>query len=129
MGIVKELEVFAAVVGMRLDIGKLREIAFHNGKGTGEYADCEEFVIGDLLFLSKELMKQLRITDALIERWEYGGILFRVNLFIRNGILLGGHIYKYKNTTQSCHFRPTGYIMDPTQQEIRLVGRVLDYLG
>ena len=124
---VEEHQVFAAIVGMRLNLEKLGKIATHNGKGVGEYADCEEFAIGDLTVLEEKLIKRFRITDALIEKWEYGGILFRVYLFIRNGILVGGHVFKYKISSEN-RCCVVGYEMSPTQQEVRLAGRILDYL-
>ena len=125
---VEEHEVYAAVVGMRLNLEKLSKIAVLNGKGFDEYADCEEFVIGDLSDLEKKLIKRFRITDALIEKWACGGILFCACLFVRNGILIGGHIFKYKFALedQCC---VTGYETSPTQQEIRLVSRILTYLS
>jgi len=125
---VEEHQVFAAVVGMPLNLEKLSKIAIYNGKGFGEYADCEEFIIGDLAVLEEKLIKRFRITDALIEKWECGGIQFRVYLFVRNGILIGGHVFKYKVSSgdRCCD---AGYETSPTQQEIRLVSRILGYLS
>ena len=126
---VEEHEVFAAVVGMRINMEQLSKITTHNGKGVGEYADCEEFVVEELTGLGKELMHRFRITDALLKRWECGGILFRIYLFMRNGILIGGHVFKYKLSMEGCCCCNAGYETSPTQQEIRLVGRILDYLA
>jgi hypothetical protein len=72
-------------------------------------------------------MHYFRITDALLKRWERGGILFRIYLFIRNGVLIGGHVFKYKLSLE-VHCCDAGYETSPTQQEICLVGRILDYL-
>ena len=124
---VEEHEVFAAVVGMRINMERLCEIAIHNGNGVGEYADCEEYVVEELVGIGKELMRYFRITDALLKRWECGGILFRIYLFMRNGVLIGGHVFKYKLSLAG-HCCDTGYETAPTQQEIRLVGRILAYL-
>lgn len=124
---VEEHEVFAAVVGMRVNTERLGEIAIHNGKGIGEYTDCEEFFIGNLPFLEKELMHCFRVTDTLLDRWERRGILFRIFLYVRNGILIGGHVFKYKISAEN-RCSDAGYETSPTQQEIRLAGRILGYL-
>jgi hypothetical protein len=124
---VEEHQVFAAVVGMQINTERLGKIAIHIGRGVGEYADCEAFVIGDLSILEEKMIKRFRITDALKKQWAYGGILFRVYLFIRNGILIGGHIFKYKVSSedQCCD---AGYETSPTQQEIRITHKILQYL-
>ena len=61
---VEEHEAFAAVVGMHINMERLGEITIHNGKGVGEYADCEEYVVEELAGLGKELMHRFRITDV-----------------------------------------------------------------
>ena len=124
---VEEHEVFAAVVGMSINMERLCEIAIHNGKGVGEYADCEEYVVEEMAVIGKELIRRFCVTDALLKRWERGGILFRIYLFIRKGVLIGGHVFKYKLSLEDCCC-DAGYETSPTQQEIRLVGRILDYL-
>ena len=124
---VEEHQVFAAVVGMRLNIEKLSKIAIHNGKGFDEYADCEEFIIADLTVLEEKLIKRFRITDALIEKWESGGFLFRICLFVRSGILIGGHVFKYRIASKDYCYE-AGYETSPTQQEIRVTARILKYL-
>ena len=124
---VEEHEVFAAAVGMSINMERLCEIAIHNGNGVGEYADCEEYVVEELAVIGKELLHYFCITDALLKRWECGGILFRIYLFIRNGVLIGGHVFKYKLSLEG-HCCDAGYETAPTQQEICLVGRILAYL-
>ena len=125
---VEEHEAFAAVVGMPINLERLCEIAIHNGNGVGEYADCEEYVVEELAVIDKEQMHRFRITDALLKRWERGGILFCIYLFIRNGVLIGGHIFKYKLSLEG-HCCDAGYETSPIQQEIRLVKRILAYLS
>jgi hypothetical protein len=68
------------------------------------------------------------ITTALIDRWNSKQIDFRIYLYIKNSIIIGGHIFKYINTSESCHFRPTGYETDATQQELRIVARILTFI-
>lgn len=124
---IEEHEVFAAAVGLPLNKEKLSRIAIHNGIGRGDYADCEEFFVGNMGHMSNALVRSFRITDALLESWKRDGIHFRLCLYIRGGKLIGGHIFKYKETAGN-HLRLTGYAMSPTQQEIRIANRVLQYL-
>ena len=125
---VEEHEVFAAVVGMPMNMERLCEIAIHNGKGVGEYADCEEYVVEELAGIGKELMHRFRITDALLKQWERGGILFRIYLFIRNGVLIGGHVFKYKLSLEGRCVGDAGYETSPTQQEIRITHMRVIYI-
>ena len=125
---VDEHEVFAASVGMPLELDKLRRIAICTGRGTGAYADCERYVVGPLSYIDKKLIKHYRITEALMKSWNREGCLFFVRLFVKNGILIGGHIFKYKKTLDSESLESGGYAVDPTQQEIRIVKRILAWL-
>lgn len=123
----EEHEIFATVVGTPLNIERLSRIAAYHGHGVGDYVDCEEYVVEELTVIGKELVRRFRITDALLERWECGGILFCIYLFVRNEILVGGHVFKYKRVLEKrcCN---AGYETSPTQQEIRITHRVLQYL-
>ena len=124
-----ESEIFAAALDRPVDPERLEPIAHANGKGYGSYADCDEYFISHVNYYEEEtFVKLFGLTDALRERWDYYGIDFSVYLYLRDGKLAGGHIFKYKETSQSCHFRPTGYEMEPTQQEIRIARRILNYL-
>ena len=125
---VEEHAVFAAVVGRQINMENLDEIGSHKRKGIGEYGDCEEYVVEELTLMGGGLPQRFRITDTLRKRWERGEILFRVYLFVRNGVLVGGHVFKYKLTLEE-RCCDTGYETSPTQQEIRLAGRILAYLS
>lgn len=124
----EEHEIFAAVVGTPLNIERLSRIAAYHGHGVGDYVDCEEYLVRELSVQDDELVKCFHITEALVIRWKTDKTFFRVHLFVRNDVLIGGHILKYKETIPIGCFRPTGYAVEPTQQEIRIVKRILEYL-
>ena len=123
---VEEHEVFAALAGMPLSAERLREIAVYEGKASGEYADCEEYHVENLPLTGRALRQRFRLTDALLSRWQDEGILFRIRLFLRDGVLIGGRIFKFRLSPKG--FSTAGYETDPTRQEIRLTARILSYL-
>ncbi len=125
---IEEHEVFAAMVGATLDVKKLRSIAVESGEGLGEYADCQEFLLDNLHWLNKEFLQRFCVTDSLLKQWNAREIIFRVCLYVRGGKLIGGHIYKYKQSKATEDAPSPGYAMSPTQQEIRITGRILAYL-
>ena len=106
----------------------MRCIAICTGRGSGDYADCDRYVVGPLCYVDKKLIKCYRITEALMKRWKREECLFFVRLFVQNGVLIGGHIFKYKKTLDSDSLESGGYAVDPTQQEIRIVKRILAWL-
>lgn len=67
------------------------------------------------------------ITDSLYERWELGGIDFRVIVTLSEGVVEIGAIDKYREG-QHGHGRPLVHVLKPTQQEIRVARRILDYV-
>ena len=124
-----ESEAFAAVLNCTVNPERLEEIGRSNGTGYGSYEDCAEYIICHVDYYDKnEFIELFRLTDAIRERWDYYGIDFSIYIYLRDGKIVGGHIFKYKETSWGCHFRPTGYEMEPTQQEIRITRRILKYL-
>lgn len=129
MARIDEHEIFARYIGETVNVDTLDEIASNNGCGYGPYADSSEYIISHVDYYDiPEYRKLFKLTPALTDRWDYKGIDFSIYLFIRDGIITGGHVFKYIDTTSSCHFRPTGYSTDATQQELRIVARILDYI-
>lgn len=124
-----ESETFAAVLNRTVDPERLKKIGRANGKGCGSYADCDEFIICHADYYDKnEFIELFRLTDAIREHWDRCGIDFSVFLYLREGKIAGGHIYKYKEMSRSCPSRPAGYETEPTRQEIRITRRILNYL-
>ena len=61
--------------------------------------------------------------------WKENSIDFRIYLYLDDMKIIGGHVFKYRELSQSEHYRPTGYETDPTQQELRIVKRLLSYIS
>ena len=129
MARINECEIFVRYIGEKVNEERLGLIARNNGNGYGDYADSREYFITHVDYYDiQEYREIFGLTPALTERWDYIGIDFRIYLYIRNGTIIGGHVFKYVTTSESCHFRPTGYETDATQQELRVVERILTYI-
>ena len=129
MARIDEREVFARYIGEKINADKLEPIARNNGNGYGSYADSKEYIIAHVDYYDvKEYQEAFGLTPALTGRWDYRGVDFRIYLYVRDGIITGGRVFKYISTSESCHFRPSGYETDATQQELRVVSRILTYI-
>lgn len=80
---------------------------------------CEEF--------ENEECEKFGITEVLFDNWDCNCITFHVEIYTDGKIISDGKIYKYKYTYLG-HGRPRGYEVLPTQQEIRVFRRIMDYL-
>ena len=123
-----EHEVFAAVVGERVNDDRLERLGVSVGAGIGNYEDCTHYLLARPEQWDDPLMRLFRITPALTSGWLCRGIAFGIQLYIKNGCIAGGRIIKYKEICNECGLRPSGYEMAPTQQELRIARRILEYL-
>lgn len=123
-----EHEVFAAVVGERVNDDHLEQLGVSVGAGTGNYEDCIHYLLTQPEQWSDPLVRLFRITPALTSGWLGRGIAFAVQLYLKDGCIAGGRIIKYKETCSECGLRPSGYEISPTQQELRIAKRILEYL-
>ena len=129
MARIDDHEVFAKYIGEKVNAYRLSILARNNGNGYGDYADSQEYIIAHTDYYDVEEFRDIfGITTALIERWDFKQIDFRIYLYLQNGVIIGGRVFKYINTSESCHFRPTGYETDATQQELRIVARILTFI-
>ena len=129
MARIDEQKMIAEFVGNPIKKEAFGKIAFPNGSGDGDYSDCEEYIIyNDAYWDDDELKNIFKITPILAERWEYSEVDLRLYVYLKDGVFVGGYIFKYKDTTCSSHYRPTGCELTPTQQEIRVVRRILKYI-
>lgn len=124
-----EHETFAAILGEAVNPDHLVKISVYNGKGNGSYSDCDEFIISHVdLCEDSDLSKLFRITDSTKKRWNEKNIDFRVYLYLKDMKVVGGHVFKYRNSDKSGYLWRSGYETDPCQQEIRIVSRILSFL-
>ena len=86
MARVNEHEIFARYIGENVNLPRLELIAWNNGNGCGDYADSKEYIISHVEYYDvKEYQEIFGLTSALIERWDYLGIDFRIYLYICDG--------------------------------------------
>jgi hypothetical protein len=74
-----------------------------------------------------DLRKQFGVTDNLYEDWLYRGIGFALALSIDDGEIIGGYVEKIREGDCG-HFKPNIHVLTPTQQELRIVRRILAYI-
>ena len=91
-------------------------------------SDCAMY-IADCFNYTEELRNTFGITPILFERWGYYGIEFSINIYLKDGRIEKCSPFKYKNTYCGGHGRPSGYELIPTQQELRIFKRVMDYVA
>ena len=124
-----EHEAFAAVLGETADLDCLDIIGVRIGMGLGSYVGCDEYVIPCLkICADDEISRLFKITETIKKRWKQNNVNFRITLYLKDGKIVGGNIYKYRYIASSGQFKPSGYRTDPTQQEIRIVSRILGHL-
>ena len=124
-----EHEVFAAVLGETIDKDCLNQLGTHNGSGRDSYSDCEEYIIRHMSYCEDpDFSLMFKITESIKKRWDGKNIDFRVYLYLKDWKIIGGHIFKYRSTNRNNHLWPLGYETDPSQQEIRIASRILNYL-
>ena len=129
MARIDEKELFARYIGEEVNCSRLESLACNNGSGRGSYADCEEYIIAHVDYYEQARYRELfKLTSALTEKWDYRGVDFRIYLYIRENVITGGRLFKYVETSESSHFRPTGYETDATMQELRVAERILKYV-
>ena len=131
-----ERELARSYLGKTCCEEKLSEVFYGNGIHTVDIwedgkvrriSDCAVY-IADCYNYSEELRNTFGITPVLLERWGYYGIEFSVYIYIKDGTVVSCKVSKYKNTSCGGHGRPSGYELLPTQQELRIFRRVMDYV-
>lgn len=111
-----ESEIAQSYEGKPINTERLVKL-FHD---KGNYiAYCEQF--------DNEKCDLFNITPALTDYWGYYGIEFRIYLNIENNEVHNCAISKFKYTG-GYHGRPSGHALSPTQQEIRVFRRIMDYI-
>lgn len=76
---------------------------------------------------NSRLCEQFDITDRLRKLWYYNGINLNLTLFFDEDLILTAHVYKYREGAGG-HGRPVIRELTPSQQELRIIKRILEYL-
>jgi hypothetical protein len=117
-----EREIAQNYDGKSINSERLLKLFHSNGNHNGHdehIAYCEHF--------NKEECDLFNITPALSEYWGYYGIEFWIYLYVDNGTVYDCKITKDK-CTGGYRRRPSVHIFTPTQQEIRVFRRIMDYI-
>ena len=113
-----EHDIAQAYKGKPFDIEKLSIVASKNGDNR-YIAGCHNY--------KEELLDLFGITSTLFERWGFYGIEFSVFINIKGNEIESCGIDKCKYSC-SGHGRPSVKVLQPTQQELRVFKRVMEYI-
>ena len=124
-----EHEIFAEVLGNEIDLTRLERIGCLNGDGGGPYSDSIEYIIRHTgYYKNEDYSARFNLTDSMKNVWAAENIDFNIYVYLRDGRMTGGHIFKFKEMPTGNLLTPAGYEMEPTQQEIRMTEQILEYI-
>jgi hypothetical protein len=113
-----EYEIARSYIGKSVDMEKFEEVFTQNGYDYIAY--CGNLV--DVLY------DKFGITNALYDKWLYNGIDFRINATLEDRKIVKCSIFKYEDSSGGGCGRPQGGEGSPTQQEIRIFKRIMEYV-
>lgn len=117
-----EREIAQGYDGKSINTERVLKLFHDNGNHNGHdvyIAYCEHF--------DKEKCDLFNITPTLSDYWGYYGIEFWIYLYVDNEKVYDCKITKDKSTG-GYHGRPSVHVLSPTQQEIRVFRRIMDYI-
>ena len=117
-----ECEIAQGYDNKSINTERISKLFHNNGNHNGHdvyIACCEHF--------DKEECALFNITPTLKDYWGYYGIEFGISLYVYNEKVYGCTISKVKYTG-GYHGRPSVHVLYPTQQEIRVFRRIMDYI-
>lgn len=111
---ISEKGIIDSFVGKKVNEDRLNEVFRKNGS-DGYVARCFD------------LHPRFGITDRLFGFWEYSSIDYSICILLRDGTIERGFTEKER---EGCcgHGRPVAHILTPTQQELRVARRILEYI-
>lgn len=111
---ISEKEIIDSFIGKKVNEERLNEIFKENGPSC-YIAHCFN------------LHPRFGITDKLYGDWECGCIDYSVSVFLKDGTIERGFTEKER---EGCcgHGRPVAHILKPSQQELRVARRILEYI-
>lgn len=77
---------------------------------------------------NSDLRERFGLTEKLYADWIHRGIKLILRLSIDDGAVAGGFIEKVRDGVVYGSGKLDTYEMTPTQQELRIVGRILEYI-
>ena len=114
-----EREIFAPFIGKAVN-ERFTELIWHEFEGV-HILHNHEWID------NPALREQFGVTDKLYEDWLYRGIEYELHLPVDDREVLGCYVEKFR---QGCcgHFKPNIHVLTPTQQELRIARRILEYI-
>lgn len=114
-----ELEIAQAYIGKPCDREKLSKVSYKNGDNR-YITDCHNY--------KEELLDLFGLTSTLLEKWGFYGTEVSVFINIKGNEIENCGIDKCK---YSCggHGRSTVKALKPTQQELRIFKRIMEYIS
>ena len=125
MNKLNQFEIAQSYIGKTVNIERLLTVSYQNGKS---YPECYPRYISDCYNYDKKLLDLFNITPLLLENWGYYGIQFSIYLYVENENVYKCKIFKYKETYGGYHDRPQTHVLTPTQQELRIFRRIINYI-
>lgn len=110
-----EKDIKQAHIGKPCNGERLSEI--FNKSNTFYCGHCDE-----------KLKWKFDITPALYIGWEQRGIDFKIQASVSNGVITHCGIIKYKDNYSGLYVRTSARELKPTQQELRIFKKVMEYI-
>ena len=115
-----EQEIVQSYIGKTINFDRMLKVFEENGNDGKEYvAYLDQF--------DEDQCSLFNITDILYERWEFYGIQFSIFLDVENKTVCNCVVDKYRETG-GYHGRPQTHVLTPSQQELRIFRRIMDYI-
>ena len=114
-----EQGIISPFIGKTVNSEAFTKVAYKNGS---EYMVCNADYIDD-----PQYCERFGITDRLKWKWKYSGVDLTIYLSVEDGAITKAHLYKAK---EGCggHGRSTPCALTESQQELRIVRRILQYI-
>ena len=115
-----DYEIAQSFIGKTINTENMLKVFTENGDDGEEYITyCNDF--------DNECNSLFNITPTLTEYWGYYGIQFSISIDVKNKMVYRCEMDKYKETG-GYHGRPQTHVLIPSQQEIRLFRRIMNYI-
>lgn len=115
-----EQDLIRPFIGKAVNPETFPRVAYQNGSA---YIICNADYIDN-----PQYCNLFGITDRLKWMWKYSGVDLSIYLTVVDGVITKAHLYK---TKEGCggHGRSTSCVLAESQQELRVVRRILQYIA
>ena len=119
-----EQDIVNSFIGKKVNEERLNYIFRENGSKDEYIAYPSDW------YDEKDKCEQFKITPRLMRYWSYSGIYLMISVDIKDGIIVPGtyNTMLTKGRYSYSHGRPGNNSLKETQQEIRILRRVLEYI-